>query len=271
MDRWRVRTKRRMKIQRMVWGVMLLLLAPTLVAGAQEPNQAGLVIQSGEGQVETICIGFDEDEITGDELLVRSGLDLVLEPSSSMGITLCRVEELGCNYPAEHCFCQCMGGGDCSYWNYFYRDAGADSWTYSALGTGLRKVRPGAVEAWVWGDGRQPPSEELTFEAICLPPTPTPEPTPTVVPTVPVASPEPTLPATPSPAMTEVATEVPVPTHTAGWPSPSPSPPVVAAVTATPTPESVVQEDASWMSYLPFGLMIVALGAVGVFVWRRRS
>jgi hypothetical protein len=253
----------------MVWGVMLLLLAPTVVAGAQEPNQAGLVIQSGEGQVETICIGFDEDEITGDELLVRSGLDLVLDPSSSMGVTLCRVEELGCNYPAEHCFCQCMGGGDCSYWNYFYRDAGADSWTYSALGTGLRKVRPGAVEAWVWGDGRQPPSEELTFEAICLPPTP--EPTPTVVPTVPVASPEPTLPATQSPAMTEVATEVPVPTHTAGWPSPSPSPQVVASVTATPTPESVVQEDASWMSYLPFGLMIVALGAVGVFVWRRRS
>jgi hypothetical protein len=256
------------KAQRIIWGAILWLLLAVPVS-AQEPNQAGLVIQYGEGQVETFCVAFDEDEITGDELLAISGLDLVLDASSAMGVTLCRVEELGCNYPAEHCFCQCMGGGDCSYWNYFYRDVGADTWTYSALGTRLRKIQHGAVEAWVWGDGRIPPSDDLTFETICT--TPTPMPTPAV----PEASPDPEPTLTPTQPATRVAAATAEPTSTTpSQPSPSPQPlqTVTAPVTVTPALVSADPQDgASWTSYVPFGLMIIALAAVGVLVWRRGS
>jgi hypothetical protein len=255
---------RNVKAQRMIWGAVLWLLLVVPVS-AQEANQAGLVIQYGEGQIETLCITFDEDEITGDELLARSGLDLVLDASRSMGVTLCRVEELGCDYPAEHCFCQCMGGGDCNYWNYFYRDVGADAWTYSALGTRLRKIQHGAVEGWVWGDGRTPPPGDLTFEAICTAPTPTPA--------LPEASPDPE--PTPTQPSTRVvaATAEPVPTtRSQASPGPQPLETVEAPVTVTPALASADQQDrVSWMAYVPFGLMILALGAVGVIVWRRRS
>ena len=107
---------------------------------ADEPNQAGLLIDFGDGRVETRCIAFDEEEITGaDLLLTYSGLDMVIDASSGMGITVCQLEGEGCAYPSEHCFCQCMGGGACAYWNYFYREPGSSEWTYSALGAVLRR------------------------------------------------------------------------------------------------------------------------------------
>ncbi len=94
-----------------------------------------------------------------------------MDASGGMGITVCQIAGVGCAHPAEPCFCQCMGGETCAYWNYYYRDSGEADWTYSALGALLRKVQPGAVEAWVWGDGKTPPSTDWTFEAICSPAT----------------------------------------------------------------------------------------------------
>ncbi len=50
---------------------------------------------------------------------------------------------------------------------------GRMSWTYAALGALRHKVRPGSVEAWVWGDGTTLPAADLTFEVVCPSPTPT--------------------------------------------------------------------------------------------------
>jgi hypothetical protein len=85
----------------------LLLLGIASLPGstfAQEPNQAGLIIQFDENRVETRCISFEGDTITGGELLERSGLDVIIDSSRGMGITLCKVEDQGCSFPAEHCF-----------------------------------------------------------------------------------------------------------------------------------------------------------------------
>jgi hypothetical protein len=169
-----------------------------------------------------------------------------------MGITVCQIEGEGCAYPSEACFCHCMGG-DCAYWNYFYRDPGQAEWTYSALGAVLRKVSPGSVEAWVWGDGRTPPASDLTFEAICAPPAPTPTPTlepPTAIPTTISPTETPSLPLSPTAA-------APPPTLTPASTFPTPTP--VAGTGQTPS------------TYWPFGLMVLALAAVGVFVWLRRA
>ena len=220
---------------------------------ANEPQQAGLVVQFEGGRVETYCLAFDGDQIAGDDLLDLSGLELVIDPSSGMGITVCKIEELGCDYPAERCFCQCMGGEPCAYWNYFYRDPGAEEWVYSPLGAVLRQVRPGAVEAWVWGDGHTPPADDLTFEAICAPPTATPTatvkpPTPTTTPTPPDETPQ------------ASASPTPLPTTTAANPLPTP--------TATPTPNADPAPALS--TYWPFGLMLLSLLALAVFVRLRR-
>jgi hypothetical protein len=246
-------------MRRFVWlpGLMVLVLAvanPFGFVAADQGSRAGLVVQFGDGHVVTRCIAFEEDEISGSDLLARSGLDVVIDASRGMGVTVCRIEGEGCDYPSQPCFCQCMGGGECGYWNYFYRDAGEAEWTYSALGALLRQVRPGSTEAWVWGDGRTPPSDDLTFEAICAMPTPTATRTPvppTASPATVLAEPTKTRPSTPRP--------IDPPTATVLAPSP----------TSTPAPN--ISPGQSLISYWPFGLMLLALVAVGAIIRLRRT
>ena len=249
-------------MQRTLWllGCLLFLVATFGLSGttmADEPNQAGLIIDFGDGRVETRCIAFDEEEITGaDLLLTYSGLDMVIDASSGMGITVCQLEGEGCAYPSEHCFCQCMGGGACAYWNYFYREPGSSEWTYSALGAVLRKVRHGSVEAWVWGNGTTPPSFEGSFASICA--TPTKEPAATMTP---AASAEPPTAAPTAKTTESPATETPEPTVTA--------PPAATTIPATPTQTPEPDAAGTLASYWPFGLMVLGLVAIGLFARRR--
>ena len=243
-------------------GCLLFLLAALGLPGAtfaDEPSQAGLVVQFGDGHVETRCVAFQEEEITGaDLLLIHSGFDTIVDASSGMGITVCQLETEGCAYPSEACFCQCMGGGECAYWNYFYREPGSSAWSYSALGAVLRKVRHGSVEAWVWGNGTTPPTFEGTFESICA--TPTVEPTVTVEPT---ASPAPPT-ATPTAMdMLPASTQPPRPTPT--------PPPTITTSPPTPTQTPAPSATQALASYWPFGLMVLGLVLIGLFVRLRRA
>ncbi|MGC9334254.1 MAG: hypothetical protein ACP5JJ_08915 [Anaerolineae bacterium] len=254
----------KVRARAMLWVLGMAILAvgivPTLTM-ADEAQQVGLAIQFGDGGVETWCVPIQGDEIRGDDLLLLSGLDVVLDPSSGMGVTVCRIDDKGCDYPAEQCFCQCMGGGDCAYWNYFYREPGAETWTYSALGAVLRKARPGAVEAWVWGDGHSPPAEDLDFEAICGSASAAPTSQPTGFQET--APPDSAGPATATMQPTRVA----VPTQTQVPATQS------AASTVTVEPTQVPAEDRATglADYWPFGLMVVALVAAGLLVRLRQA
>jgi hypothetical protein len=252
-------------------GLALWLLAASEVAfpvTADEPNQAGLVIQFSDDRIETKCIPLEAPEMAGNDFLARSGLDLVIDATSGLGITVCEIEGQGCFYPAEHCFCQCMGGEDCHYWNYFYREPGDDEWTYSALGILLRQVQPGAVEAWVWGNGQTPPDKAYTFEAICSPggpAQPSPTPAPSVSSPTPIAgvleataavTAAPMAPATATVAVTAamIGTAAPAPTS---WAEASPT---------TASPES----PAGRGGYGIFALLMVGLLSIGVVAWLLR-
>lgn len=247
-------------------GLLLLLLALTGPVAAQEPNQAGLVVQFDEDRVETWCIAFQDEEIAGNDLLARSGLDVVIDASSGLGITVCQIEGQGCAFPAEHCFCQCMGGEECRYWNYFYREPGDKEWTYSPLGALLRDVQPGAVEAWVWGNGQTPPGDALTFETICRAPTPTSRPvspTPTAI-----EMPAPTLsPAARTPLATQPPAATAAATATATPMAAPPSPTSQPAASPTPVP---AERAGSASDYFYFGLMALGLLLLGVIVWLQR-
>jgi hypothetical protein len=265
-------------IRRAWWAAAVMLAVLSVLPGsaaAQEENQAGLVIQFADGQSETRCIAFEGETIAGDEMLERSGLEVIIDPSSGMGITVCRIEGLGCDYPAEHCFCQCMGGESCAYWNYFYRDPGDEMWTYSALGALLRKVPPGGMEAWVWGNGNTPPAADLTFEALCVPPTPTPE--PTVQEPAATKTALPVFTETPVAAVTNTETPAGTPTQVAMAINDTPT---HAPATATLLPTVVTQAETEAVSdgegtgssrYWAFGLIIAALGAVGLVVLLRQG
>jgi hypothetical protein len=241
--------------------VLLMPPAAAVPARADRPNQAALVIQFSQDRVETRCIPFEGEAITGGELLARSGLDVLIDASRGMGITVCRVEDLGCDYPAEHCFCQCMGGGPCAYWNYFYRDPGGEGWVYSPLGAAIHKARPGSVEAWVWGDGHTPPASDLTFETICAVPTAV-APSPTAQPARQVsASPTSNIAeAMPQPAATRESTPVPA----------APSTPTFLPPTVAPGPAPTTHAAPDRASYWAFGLIALGLVVMGAIVWLRR-
>lgn len=167
--------------------LLVLLVLAWAVTGAvpiaaDQPNQVGLVMQFSDDKVITRCVEFDEAEISGYEVLIRAGLDVVANYDSGVGMAICALDGLGC--PASDCFCECKGS-PCRYWIYYHLSNG--QWVYSSLGAGAYNVRDGDVEGWVWGvstqqGGAQPPA--ISFDQICTPAatdTPVP-PTPTSVP-----------------------------------------------------------------------------------------
>lgn len=244
------------------WLVAILIISELFALGgaqAQGENQVALVVQFPDGSYDTRCLSLREG-MSGAELLVESGLDVVWDNSSSVGAAVCMIEKQGCAFPSDPCFCGCLGGGDCSYWNYFFRNGDDVEWTYSALGATARRVRAGSVEAWVWGDGKTPPAVSspflLTFESICVPPTTVPTSTATSRPTL--------APDTSTPNRSTVRptqTQIPKPLST----------PISQTVTASPPMPEAASESFAWSTYGLFGLMLFGLAVVGGIVWWQRT
>lgn len=207
--------------------LLFLLLAPIAVIAAQpagqsgDENQAALVIRSGEEQVDTYCVPFAEPEISGYELLQRAGRDVLIS-DAGLGVTVCRLDQVGC--PAGNCFCQCKGD-PCIYWSYWHQQEG--EWQYAVVGASTYMVQPGEVDGWSWGPGSvseaiAPPS--LSFDDICgteestIDATPA---SPAVAETLPTpAEPVPTLAASPTLGLVSTAVPAGAPngsTGTASW------------------------------------------------------
>ncbi len=199
--------------------VCLLVLASLLsffigyaspIIRAQQSHQVGLVVRFGDGTLETRCISFTEDQISGYEVLQRSGLNVVASFDSGMGAGVCKIENEGC--PQESCL-TCRAP---KYWSYWHLSGGA--WTYGNVGASSYTVGDGDVEGWSWGTGDPP--DLVPFDQICAPP-PTDTPLPTDTPIPPTDTPIP-------------PTDTPVPSTNTPVPSTdTPLPP-----TNTPAPES---------------------------------
>lgn len=201
------------------------------VSAAQVERQAGLVVRLGEGRVETRCISLGGEQITGYELLQRAALELEVEEAGA-GVTVCRVDGVGC--PPSNCFCQCQGD-PCLYWSYWHLQDG--EWRYSLAGASSYEVDHGDVEGWSWGPGSvteaiAPPV--VSFDEIC--------------------------PANASPAASPEETAAGADDTTA----------VAVVATATVVSNSVEEApdgSASW-SYAAFGVLV--LGLLALFAWSRR-
>jgi len=185
--------------------LLAVLLAMTAIATvllpstqAQGSNRVGLVVHFGGGNVTTRCITFGEPEITGYDVLLRSGLAIVTSGYPETGIAVCDINgQSGCG--PEDCFCRCQGS-PCNYWSYWYLNGG--NWSYAGSGASDHRVHDGDVEGWNWGEAAPPPV--IPFDQICAPPPPTDTPIPTNTPVPPTAtSPPPT--DTPPPAPTSTS------------------------------------------------------------------
>jgi len=187
-----------------------LALAP--LSQAEAPNQAGLIVVFPDGvDVQTACVAFEEGEIPGTELLRRAGLALVTQ-SSGLGEAVCRIDDVGCQFPGDDCFCECLGT-PCHYWTYWYWQDG--DWVYSGMGGSNRTVADGDLDAWVWGDAdSRPPDIELAEICQLATVTPTQTPPPTETPTATSAPPTATLTPTDAPPPPSSGERRPVPTST---------------------------------------------------------
>lgn len=182
-----------------LWGLVVLviaaLVAPDETVG-QAPHRAALIIDfGGEGNVSTACVSFPEDEISGADLLRRSGMSVVFSGFGGLGSGVCQIDGEGCDNPGN-CFCECTGA-NCRYWSYWVLENGA--WRYQHVGASARDVVNGEVHAWIWNNGRTPP-DPASFGGVCplelpataiptrRPPDPNPQPgidEPTAVPIAP--------------------------------------------------------------------------------------
>lgn len=141
------------------------MLLISRMAKAQDENRVGLVVDLGDGEVLTHCVSFVEEEVSGLEVIERSGLAVEMNQQAG-GQAICQINDQGC--PARDCFCACQGGAACTYWSYWH--LGEAGWNYSAIGAGMSRVRDGMVEGWMWGPGsvtEAVPPPRVTFEDIC--------------------------------------------------------------------------------------------------------
>jgi hypothetical protein len=168
------------KVYLVIFSTILLFLWQVPVGiEAQDANQAALVIRHDDQSFQTVCVEFLEPEISGLELLQRSGFDLDLDVQG-LGAAVCSIGQTGC--PADDCWCQCKGGTDCIYWSYWQSLSG--HWQYAQGGASTYTVSDGDMQGWSWGPGAVNvafPPPNLSFETVCtsfeaedVTPTPTP-------------------------------------------------------------------------------------------------
>jgi len=184
-----MRTKRLWRI--IAWaGLLGLLLALPVLASPVESHRAGVVIDYGDGRVETYCVTFTEQTLTGYELLERTNVEIVAAFEAN-GAAVCHLggaDGVGC--AASNCFCQFP----LKYWSYWNQQGGA--WGYSNVGASSASIADGTVNGWLWGNATQPPAW-ISLDVICASAEPTPTPTATATSTA-----TPTATPTPSPTAT---------------------------------------------------------------------
>jgi hypothetical protein len=180
----------------------------------QSQNQVGLVVQFGDGRIETDCVKFEEEKITGYQVFERSKFDVIPSFFSAEGWAICKIEENGCS--ADNCFCDPK-----LFWSYWSLMDGA--WLYSVKGASNFYVYDGDVQGWRWSDG-EAPEKVYSIDEICNQPTPTKKSSQQAV--FVTNTPKPSQ--TPEPTNTSVVTKTSTSTVV-------PSPSLVPSMTATPT------------------------------------
>lgn len=177
------------------------------------PPRAGLVVEYGDGRIETYCVDIgDPFGVSAEQLLLNATMRVHMH--REYGYTaVCRIGDTGC--PPEDCHCAFAGDAPQSrlWMRYRLRDGAWQPPSPSEINLSRRVVFRGDVEAWIWGHpgdghyrGADRPSRVFTFTEICPAATATPTATPSVTPSVtqtPTHTPTSTLLPTDPPAPTE--------------------------------------------------------------------
>ncbi len=108
-------------------------------------NYAAIVVDPGSGEVQTSCVSFNEDSITGLDLLEMSGFNYTLDQD---GFITSLVDTSNQE-------------GETNYWSYWYWDG--REWQFHSTGAANTVVAPGSVEAWHFTSWELFPSLPLKY------------------------------------------------------------------------------------------------------------
>lgn len=214
-------------------------------------HHAALVIQHASGSVVTRCVAFAEDQISGFQLVERSGVQYEAQGFGSMGGAMCQLDREPSTVPSG-----CFGSGP--YWQYFHRGNGG--WQTSAVGASSSALHDGDMDGWRYVAGANQAPGTVAFASVCGAP-----------------APPPAAAATHMAPGTSHATLAPVGTPTPTTPeaslealAPSASPTPMAALTSTgpPTQRPTSAAMGPWLALGTMAILLLALGAINL---RRRA
>lgn len=141
-----------MRITLVVVCILAIGFARASTASAADFNVAGLIVDYGDGRITYVLIPFEEDQLSGVEILQRSGLDLVTVGFGGMGDAICQIDDTGC--PVDDCrkrLCQ-TSDPDSPFWRYS-RQSAPGEWSFAATGASGARVHDGDIDAWSWTGG----------------------------------------------------------------------------------------------------------------------
>ncbi|MDQ6713847.1 MAG: hypothetical protein M3Z28_11770 [Candidatus Dormibacteraeota bacterium] len=211
-------------------------------------HHAALVIQHASGSVITRCVAFAEDQISGLQLIQRSGVQYEAQSFGSIGTAMCQLDREPSTVPPG-----CFGSGP--YWQYFHRQGGG--WQTSTFGASSSVLHDEDMDGWHYAAGAQQAPGNVAFASVCG----VPAPAPAVIAT---AGAKPPYHATPMPTVTPAATT----SIEALAPTVSPKAAAVLTSTGAPTQPPQARAMGPWLA---FGSMAILLLTLGAFNLRRRG
>ena len=135
--------------------VVVALLLGGSVGQAQERDEAhhaGLVIRDQAGALTYAYVAFSEPEISGLELLERSGVPVVTVGFGGLGEGVCAIGGQGCSVSeCRRRLCQGPRADD-PFWQAFRQHAPGD-WRPLLLGASSTMVKDGDMIGWSWTGG----------------------------------------------------------------------------------------------------------------------
>jgi hypothetical protein len=242
--------------------VLLALLGWTHTARASTLHHAALVVEHSSGRLLTRCVAFVEDQITGFQLVQRSGLEYQAQSFGSMGSAICQLD-----YEPQDVPSSCFGSG--AYWQYFHRTP--SGWAQSSVGASSWALHDGDMDGWRYASGAGQTPTAVAFNAVCAPAatsaSATAAATRRAAPTPVVAGPLTVQPTPVSAPTSPPPTAAVGPTLEALAPTASPSPRAALAVTGPPRPPPSTPIG-TWLLLGGGGSLLV--GLAGINLRRRR-
>lgn len=141
-----------MKKMWVVLGVLFVLFP----AVGWSANWAGLVIQNSTGELITRCVEFNENSLTAEDLLKRSGFKIILN-QTNFGAAVCYLHNDGMTDEGD-CFSHPLS----FFWNFF--ESKNEQWVTAEEGVSTYKVTHGGVLGFAfgaWGEVHLPPLSGL--------------------------------------------------------------------------------------------------------------